>query len=95
MECSDQVIKKVQTKINGGIDNLEDLHKRLKQCSVQLGRQSSNHKKDDNREIEKKTNVLKEIQQKEGPSDRAMIRQLDNELLELENLKLRQQAKRS
>lgn len=72
---------------------MENLYKRLKYCSVELGRWSAKHRKDANKEIEEKTTLLKEIQQREGPRDGVMIRQLDKEiaeLLELDNIKWKQ-----
>lgn len=98
MARGEQVIKNTWTESNGGMDTLEDLHKRLKQCSIQLGRWSAHYKKDANKEIEERSNVLKEIQHKEGPSDGALIRKLDKEiakLLKLEDIKWRQGVKRN
>lgn len=59
------------------MDNLQKRHHHYK---AKITRWSAKHRRDANIEIEEKATLLREIQQREGPGDSELIRQLDKEL---------------
>lgn len=98
LEERENIIKKHWAMISSNHGSLDSVKKKLYQYSQALFHWNSKQRSDSAKDLEDKTNQLNLLQAREGPGDGPGIRKHNHEIelvLEMENLRQKQQAKRT